>query len=159
MTTSAQSIERPAAASPWVLETHALQKHYAVSAGVFGKRATVRALVDVSLALAPARTLAVVGESGCGKSTLARQIAMLETPTAGRVVVAGVDATAANAAARRALRKDVQMVFQNPFASITRPRSARSARESPVLIASGSSSAWPIFLRGLRLANGFWNTI
>ena len=141
MTTSAQSIERPAAASPWVLETHALQKHYAVAAGVFGKRATVRALEDVSLALAPARTLAVVGESGCGKSTLARQIAMLETPTAGRVVIAGVDATAADAATRKSLRKDVQMVFQNPFASLNPRKKIGQALEEPLAINTGLSRA------------------
>jgi dipeptide transport system ATP-binding protein len=134
MTTAAPSSEHPAIASQWVLETHALQKHYAVAAGVFGKRATVRALEDVSLELAPARTLAVVGESGCGKSTLARQIAMLETPTAGRVVIAGVDATAANAAARRALRKDVQMVFQNPFASLNPRKKIGQALEEPLAI-------------------------
>ena len=78
----------------------------------------MRALEDVSFTLAAGRTLAVVGESGCGKSTLARQIAMLETPTSGSVVIGGVDATGADAATRRALRKSVQMVFQNPFASL-----------------------------------------
>jgi dipeptide transport system ATP-binding protein len=134
MTTSALASERPAAASPRVLETHALQKHYVVAAGVFGKRATVRALEDVSLALAPARTLAVVGESGCGKSTLARQIAMLETPTAGRVVIAGIDATAADAATRKTLRKDVQMVFQNPFASLNPRKKIGQALEEPLAI-------------------------
>ena len=101
-----------------VLETRALTKHYAVSSGLFAAAARVRALEDVSLSLAPGRTLAIVGESGCGKSTLARQIAMLETPTSGSVVIGGVDATGADAATRRTLRKTVQMVFQNPFASL-----------------------------------------
>jgi len=123
MTMPAPSSERRAGAAPWVLETHALQKHYAVAAGVFGRRATVRALEDVSLALAPARTLAVVGESGCGKSTLARQIAMLETPTAGRVVVAGVDATAADAAKRKALRTTAAIRTCSRAASASASRS------------------------------------
>ena len=117
-----------------VLETHALTKHYAVSSGLFAAAANVRALEDVSLSLAPGRTLAIVGESGCGKSTLARQIAMLETPTSGRVVIGGVDATGADAAVRRALRKTVQMVFQNPFASLNPRKKIGLALEEPLAI-------------------------
>ena len=117
-----------------VLETRALTKHYAVSSGLFAAAASVRALEDVSLSLAPGRTLAVVGESGCGKSTLARQIAMLETPTSGSVTIGGVDATGADAAARRALRKTVQMVFQNPFASLNPRKKIGLALEEPLAI-------------------------
>ena len=117
-----------------VLETHALTKHYAVSSGLFAAVATLRALEDVSLSLAPGRTLAIVGESGCGKSTLARQIAMLETPTSGRVVIGGVDATGADAATRRTLRKTVQMVFQNPFASLNPRKKIGHALEEPLAI-------------------------
>src|SRR5439155_1416650 len=117
-----------------VLETRALTKHYAVSSGVFAAAARVRALEDVSLSLAPGRTLAVVGESGCGKSTLARQIAMLETPTSGQVVIGGVDAGGADAARRRTLRKSVQMVFQNPFASLNPRKKVGLALEEPLAI-------------------------
>jgi len=117
-----------------VLETRALTKHYAVSRGIFAAAATVRALEGVSLSLAPRRTLAIVGESGCGKSTLARQIAMLEVPTSGSVVIAGVDATSADAATRRALRKTVQMVFQNPFASLNPRKKVGLALEEPLAI-------------------------
>ena len=117
-----------------VLETHALTKHYALSSGLFAAVATVRALEDVSLSLAPGRTLAIVGESGCGKSTLARQIARLETPTSGRVVIGGVDATGADAATRRTLRKTVQMVFQNPFASLNPRKKIGLALEEPLAI-------------------------
>jgi dipeptide transport system ATP-binding protein len=141
MTTVTPAGERGATASPWVLETVALQKHYHVAGGAWRARATVRALEDVSIAVAPARTLAVVGESGCGKSTLARQIAMLETPTAGRVVIAGIDATAADAATRRALRKDVQMVFQNPFASLNPRKKIGQALEEPLAINTDLSRA------------------
>jgi len=117
-----------------VLETRALTKHYAVSSGLFAAAARVRALEDVSLSLAPGRTLAIVGESGCGKSTLARQIAMLETPTSGSVVIGGVDATGADAATRRTLRKTVQMVFQNPFASLNPRKKIGLALEEPLAI-------------------------
>jgi dipeptide transport system ATP-binding protein len=141
MTTAAPAGERDAAATPWVVETFGLGKHYHVATGALRARATVRALEDVTLAVAPARTLAVVGESGCGKSTLARQIAMLETPTAGRVVIAGVDAAAADAATRRALRKDVQMVFQNPFASLNPRKRIGQALEEPLAINTALSRA------------------
>jgi dipeptide transport system ATP-binding protein len=117
-----------------VLETRALTKHYAVSSGLFAAAASVRALEDVSLSLAPGRTLAIVGESGCGKSTLARQIAMLEAPTSGSVRIGGVDATGADGAARRALRKTVQMVFQNPFASLNPRKKIGLALEEPLAI-------------------------
>ena len=117
-----------------VLETRAVTKHYAVAGGMFAAAATVRALEDVSLALAPGRTLAIVGESGCGKSTLARQVAMLETPTSGQVLIGGVDASAADAATRRTLRRSVQMVFQNPFASLNPRKKIGLALEEPLAI-------------------------
>jgi len=117
-----------------VLETRALTRHYAVSSGLFAAPARVRALEDVTLALAPGRTLAVVGESGCGKSTLARQIAMLETPTSGTLLLGGVDAAGADAATRRALRKTVQMVFQNPFASLNPRKKIGLTLEEPLAI-------------------------
>jgi dipeptide transport system ATP-binding protein len=124
-----------------VLETRALTKHYAVSSGFFAAPGNVRALEDVSLSLAPGRTLAVVGESGCGKSTLARQIAMLETPTSGSVVIGGVDATSGDSATRRALRKSVQMVFQNPFASLNPRKKIGLALEEPLAINTDLSPA------------------
>ena len=124
----------PTSAAPPVLETRALTKHYAVAGGVFSPKPVVRALADVSLSLAPGRTLAVVGESGCGKSTLARQIAMLETPSAGSVRIDGVDAGQADALARRTLRRTVQMVFQNPFASLNPRKKIGAALEEPLVI-------------------------
>ena len=137
--TGAQTPAAPNAAP--VLETRALQKHYPVARGGFGQRGTVRALEGVSLALAPGRTLAIVGESGCGKSTLARQVAMLETPTAGRIFIGGVEATGADAATRRALRRLVQMVFQNPFASLNPRKKIGHALEEPLAINTGLGRA------------------
>ena len=120
-----------------VLEAEGLARHYSVSTGFLKPKATVRALDGVSLSLAAGRTLAVVGESGCGKSTLARQIAMLETPTAGSLRIGGVDTAAAvrgDAASRKALRKQVQMVFQNPFASLNPRKKIGQALEEPLVI-------------------------
>ena len=122
-----------AAAQP-VLEAEQLTKHYAVSTGFLQPHATVRALEAVSFSLCAGRTLAVVGESGCGKSTLARQITMLEPPTAGLLRLAGNDVAHADAASRKALRRTVQMVFQNPFASLNPRKKIGQALEEPLVI-------------------------
>ncbi|MCK6424861.1 MAG: dipeptide ABC transporter ATP-binding protein [Burkholderiaceae bacterium] len=95
-----------------------LSRHYRVSRGLFQPQATVRALNGVSFTLQRGRTLGVVGESGCGKSTLARALTLVEAPTAGRLQIAGTEVTTADAARRRWLRTQVQMVFQNPYGSL-----------------------------------------
>ena len=135
MTTAA---DPPATAVP-VLEADALTRHYAVSGGFLKPPQTVKALEAVSFSLAAGRTIAVVGESGCGKSTLARQVTMLEAPTAGRLVIAGHDI--ADAAARRRLRRAVQMVFQNPFASLNPRKKLGQALEEPLAINTALSAA------------------
>jgi dipeptide transport system ATP-binding protein len=122
-----------------VLEAQSLAKHYAVSTGFMKPKATVRALDGVSFTLAAGRTLAVVGESGCGKSTLARQLTMIEAPSAGRLMLrdaAGrlADVTEADAAHRKQLRREVQMVFQNPFASLNPRKKVGLALEEPLAI-------------------------
>jgi dipeptide transport system ATP-binding protein len=117
-----------------LLEARELARHYSVSTGFLRPRANVRALDGVSFALDAGRTLAVVGESGCGKSTLARQVAMLETPSAGSLRIDGIDVARAGEAARRALRRTVQMVFQNPFASLNPRKRIGSALEEPLAI-------------------------
>jgi dipeptide transport system ATP-binding protein len=101
-----------------VLEARELTRHYEVSRGLFRPAALVRALNGVSFALAASRTLAVVGESGCGKSTLARALTLIEDPSSGSLRIAGQEVAGADKARRRQLRRDVQMVFQNPYASL-----------------------------------------
>ena len=117
-----------------VLESEGLARHYAVSTGFLKPKALVKALDGVSFALAAGRTLAVVGESGCGKSTLARQVTMIETPTAGVLRLAGVDVAHADAAARKAMRREVQMVFQNPYASLNPRKKIAHALTEPLVI-------------------------
>ncbi|MCO5978463.1 ABC transporter ATP-binding protein [Ideonella oryzae] len=101
-----------------VLEARELQRLYPVARGLFKPPATVHALDGVSFSLQASRTLAVVGESGCGKSTLAKLLTMIETPTAGQLLIDGLDVAQANAERRRALRRQVQIVFQNPYGSL-----------------------------------------
>ncbi|KAB0585332.1 dipeptide ABC transporter ATP-binding protein [Ideonella dechloratans] len=101
-----------------VLEARELQRLYPVARGLFKPPATVHALDGVSFSLQAGRTLAVVGESGCGKSTLAKLLTMIETPTAGQLLIDGLDVAQANGEQRRALRRQVQIVFQNPYGSL-----------------------------------------
>jgi len=117
-----------------VLESQALAKHYAVSTGFLKPKALARALDGVSFTLAAGKTLAVVGESGCGKSTLARQLTMIEAPTSGALLLAGADVTHADKALQKQLRQQVQMVFQNPFASLNPRKKIGHALEEPLTI-------------------------
>ena len=120
--------------TPVVLESQALAKHYAVSTGFLKPKALARALDGVSFTMQAGKTLAVVGESGCGKSTLARQLTMIESPTAGALLLGGADVTHADAALKKRLRQQVQMVFQNPFASLNPRKKIGHALEEPLTI-------------------------
>ncbi len=115
---------RPAApaavAEPGVplVEAQALRREYARGAAWFGRRTVTHALDDVSLQIARGETFGLVGESGCGKSTLARLLLRLDRPTAGRVLFDGTDLAEMRGGALRRLRRDMQMVFQDPYGSI-----------------------------------------
>ena len=124
-----------------VLESQDLAKHYPVSQGMFQPKALARALDGVSFTLEAGRTLAVVGESGCGKSTLARQLTMIETPTRGALLLGGADVTHADPAQRKELRQRVQMVFQNPYASLNPRKKIGRALEEPLVINRPALSA------------------
>jgi dipeptide transport system ATP-binding protein len=120
-------------ANPPLLEARDLARHYRAPGAGFRARTIVRALDGVSFSLRAGRTLAVVGESGCGKSTLARQVTMVETPTAGELRFDGRD-VAFDPVYRAQLRPQVQMVFQNPFASLNPRRTVGQLLEEPLAI-------------------------
>jgi oligopeptide/dipeptide ABC transporter ATP-binding protein len=102
-----------------VLEVRDLVKHFVAKRSAFGRvLATVKAVDGVSFDLAPGETLAVVGESGCGKSTLGRLVMRLIAPTGGRIVLDGSDITDLSDAALRPYRRAIQLIFQDPFASL-----------------------------------------
>lgn len=117
-----------------VLEARDLRRDYAVSRGWLKGQATVQALAGVSFHVQAGRTLAVVGESGCGKSTLARLLTMIETPTAGELLIDGHDVALADAALRRQLRRQIQIVFQNPFGSLNPRQTVGNALMEPLLV-------------------------
>jgi dipeptide transport system ATP-binding protein len=116
-----------------VLVAERLSKHYPIRRGLFG-HAQVNALNGVSFSLAQGRTLAVVGESGSGKSTLARQLTMIETPSAGRLTIDGVPVTRFGGDVPPELRRRVQMVFQNPFASLNPRKTIAQTLDEPLAI-------------------------
>jgi oligopeptide/dipeptide ABC transporter ATP-binding protein len=102
-----------------VLEVSDLVKHYPVRAGVFRRAvATVHAVDGVSFALGKGETLGLVGESGCGKSTVARSVLRLVEPTSGQIRIDGTDITRLSKSAMRPFRRSMQIVFQDPFASL-----------------------------------------
>jgi oligopeptide transport system ATP-binding protein len=102
-----------------ILQAENLVKHYPIKAGVLRRTVGhVKALDGVSFELYTGETLGIVGESGCGKSTLARMLLRLEEPTAGKLTFDGVDVYSQKGAAMRRLRRDIQIVFQDPYTSL-----------------------------------------
>ncbi len=101
-----------------ILEARTVERRFPVRRRLFGPPVEVRAVDGVSLAVERGETLAIVGESGCGKSTLARLLVGLLTPSAGQVIFNGQEMAQASAAERRALRRHLQFVFQDPSSSL-----------------------------------------
>ncbi|MBQ0979731.1 MULTISPECIES: ABC transporter ATP-binding protein [Micromonospora] len=103
-----------------ILEVNDLVKHYPVTQGVVFRKTVgqVKAVDGVSFGLRAGETLGVVGESGCGKSTLARVLMNLEKPTAGSVVYKGQDTSKLSGGALRRLRRQIQLVMQDPYTSL-----------------------------------------
>jgi peptide/nickel transport system ATP-binding protein len=122
----------PMAAS--VLEVRNLRKYFDVRSGVFGRKTgAVHAVEDVSFELRHGETLALVGESGCGKSTTGRAITRLIEPEGGSVRLNGADFLALNPSALRRERASIQMVFQDPFASLNPRMKIGNAVAEPLL--------------------------
>jgi oligopeptide/dipeptide ABC transporter ATP-binding protein len=106
-------------AGRFVLEVEGLKKYFPVRRGLLKRtRAEIKAVDDVSFALEPGETLCLVGESGCGKSTAGRLVLRLIEPTAGSVRLDGHDITRLDREAMRPWRKRMQIVFQDPYASL-----------------------------------------
>ncbi|MFE4910500.1 ABC transporter ATP-binding protein [Streptomyces sp. NPDC056652] len=103
-----------------ILEVLDLVKHYPLTRGILFRKqiGAVRAVDGVSFALAPGETLGIVGESGCGKSTVAKMMVNLERPTSGAIRYRGEDITRLSGRALKAVRRNIQMVFQDPYTSL-----------------------------------------
>jgi len=118
-----------------LLEAQNLVKHYPILGGVFLKEvAAVKALDGVSLAIRRGETLGLVGESGCGKTTFGRAILRLEEPTAGKVFYRGENILEYDANRIRNLRRQLQIIFQDPFSSLNPRKTVAQIVGEPLLI-------------------------
>ncbi|RZT19902.1 peptide/nickel transport system ATP-binding protein [Kribbella sp. VKM Ac-2569] len=120
-TTSAeQTTGKQAAGGELLLETRGLQRYFPVTQGIIFQRQTgaVKAVDGIDLTLHAGETLGVVGESGCGKTTTGRLVTRLDEPTAGSISFMGSDISHLSRARMRPFRREIQMIFQDPFSSL-----------------------------------------
>ena len=120
-----------------VLKVAGLSKSFAQGSGLLKPKAVTQAVRAVSFEIRPGETLGLVGESGCGKSTLSRALMRLIEPDAGRVWLGGTEITGLDEAALRRARSDIQMVFQDPFASLNPRMKVRDLITEPAYLHSG----------------------
>ncbi len=115
-----------------LLQVEDLRRDYTLAGGLLRRARRVQALCGISFTLHAARTLGVVGESGCGKSTLARLVALIDSPSGGCVRLDGEAVALHDRAALRRARPRVQMVFQDPYASLNPRQSVGDALAEPL---------------------------
>ena len=118
-----------------ILRVEGLVKHFPIKSGMFKRTVgQVQAVDGVDLAVRQGETLGIVGESGCGKSTLGRSIIKLLEPTAGRIIFDGQDITRFKRRQMRSVRRDVQIIFQDPYASLNPRMTVREIVGEPLRI-------------------------
>ncbi len=117
-----------------LLEIQGLVKHYPVGSRFSAQRRLLRAVDGIDLSVSPGETLGLVGESGCGKSTTVRMIMRLLEPTAGRILFDGQEITRLSGARLKAVRQRMQIVFQDPFASLNPRKTVERIVSDPLEI-------------------------
>lgn len=128
-----------------LLEVKDLKKYYKVPKGM------LHAVDGVSFSIEKGKTLGVVGESGCGKTTLGRAILRLVEPTSGSVIFDGVDVIKLNRKKMRDMRKDMQLIFQDPFSSLNPRKTIAQTIEEPIVLANMIPNKDERFMRVLEL--------
>ncbi len=132
-----EKAERPISETenPVILEVKNIKKHFPLKKGVLGNtKSWVKAVDDVSFKVRKGRTMGLVGESGCGKTTLGRTILRLIEPTAGSIFYKGQDITNISKSELRELRKNIQIIFQDPYASLNPRMTIGAAIMEPMII-------------------------
>lgn len=118
-----------------LLKVDNLKKYFPIRHGMFARHVgDVKAVDDVSFELFEGETLGIVGESGCGKSTTGRAIMRLHEPTDGQVTFDGVELTKLNSEQMRKVRREIQMVFQDPYASLNPRHTVEKILEEPLIV-------------------------
>ncbi|CAM4044058.1 ABC transporter ATP-binding protein [Mesobacillus thioparans] len=118
-----------------LLKVDGLKKYFPITGGVLGKQTgAVKAVDNISFWVNKGETLGLVGESGCGKSTTGRMLMRLINPTEGQVVFEGKDLVSLSDNEMRKARKDMQMVFQDPFASLNPRHTVEKILEEPLIV-------------------------
>ncbi|MCH6267056.1 MULTISPECIES: ABC transporter ATP-binding protein [Neobacillus] len=121
--------------SELLLEVNGLKKYFPITGGLFGKKqGEVKAVDDVSFYVKKGETLGIVGESGCGKSTTGRLLMRLIEASDGKIVFEDKEITSMSKSELRKVRRDIQMVFQDPYASLNPRHSVEQILEEPLIV-------------------------
>ncbi len=133
--------DEPAATTRPLLRVEGLRMYFPITSGILISRhiGDVRAVDGIDLSIEKGETVGLVGESGCGKSTVGRAILRLYRPTAGRIVFDGQEITRAKGSTLRAVRRRMQMIFQDPYASLNPRMTAAGIISEPMEIHEASS--------------------
>ncbi|AST05565.1 ABC transporter ATP-binding protein [Anoxybacillus flavithermus] len=118
-----------------LLQVKGLKKYFPITAGLFNKQiGQVKAVDDLSFSVYKGETLGIVGESGCGKSTTGRMLLRLIEPTEGSIIFENEEVTKLSPQQLRKLRRDMQMIFQDPFASLNPRHTVEKILEEPLIV-------------------------